>query len=113
MPKPFDHADTGWPLSEYHQGSSCRDCHRNVPFVKLNKDCNSCHGGWEPESFDHAVTGQWLDGNHREIDCGDCHIGRKFDVTPKCDECHDEDEGFVFPKKRPGPVMRTKVAKPK
>jgi hypothetical protein len=107
-PKPFDHADTGWPLSGYHEGVSCRDCHINVPYVKLSTECNSCHSAWEPDSFDHSVTGQWLDENHEEIDCADCHADRKFDAKPRCDECHDEDEGYVYPTKRPGAVTKSK-----
>ena len=104
MPPPFDHASTGWPLSRYHKDSNCRACHKTPRFAKLDRTCNTCHSGWEPDTFDHAVTGQVLDENHAEIDCADCHLDRRFDVTPKCDECHDEDEGFVFPNKRPGPV---------
>lgn len=101
--RPFDHADTGWPLDKYHQARGCRDCHKSVPFVKQSTDCNSCHKEWEPDTFDHAVTGQVLDENHKEIDCAACHAGREFDTSPKCGECHDEDEELAFPSKRPGP----------
>jgi len=105
-PEPFDHADTGWPLSEFHERSSCRDCHESVPFVELNSDCNACHGDWEPDSFDHLVTRQVLDENHAEQDCELCHIERRFDRPPTCDECHDEeDDGIAFPARRPGPVV--------
>jgi hypothetical protein len=104
-PKPFDHAGTGWPLSEHHDRLACRTCHKTVPFKKLDRNCNKCHGDWDPDSFDHAVTGQVLDSNHEEIACADCHADRKFDIPPRCDECHDEDEGVAFPAKRPGPVV--------
>jgi hypothetical protein len=104
-PEPFDHASTGWPLGEYHTTLSCRTCHEQVPFIKLDDDCNTCHGDWGPASFDHAVTGQLLDKNHEDIDCADCHSERKFDIPPKCDECHDEDSGIVFPTKKPGPLV--------
>lgn len=110
MPKPFDHAGTGWPLTRYHKDNVCRACHTAGPFVKLDRECNACHSDWEPDTFDHTVTGQGLDENHEEIGCGDCHIDHKFDVTPKCDECHEENEGFIFPKKRPGPVVKLKPA---
>jgi hypothetical protein len=100
---PFDHADIGWPLGKYHEARGCRDCHKNVPFVKQSTDCNSCHKEWKPDTFDHTVTGQVLDENHKEIDCALCHARREFDSSPKCGECHDEGEGFVFPKKLPGP----------
>ena len=105
-PEPFDHAPrTGWPLGKYHAKLSCRTCHERVPFAKLGRDCNTCHGGWEPDSFHHAVTGQLLDKNHEDVACADCHSDRKFDTPPTCDECHDEDEGIAFPAKRPGPLV--------
>ncbi len=110
--KPFDHADTGWPLSKYHVGNRCRTCHKRVPFVKLNKDCNACHSAWEPETFNHAITGQMLDETHAEVDCAECHADRKFDKPPVCTECHDEEEGFVFPQKRPGPATTSAPARP-
>ncbi|MCK4341021.1 MAG: cytochrome c3 family protein [Phycisphaerae bacterium] len=103
-PKRFDHAGTGWPLSRYHQGRSCRVCHKAIPFAKLDRECDSCHSDWEPDNFDHTLTGQILDGNHAETDCEECHGDRKFDQPPSCDECHDEDEGIAFPSQRPGPA---------
>lgn len=103
-PEPFNHADTGWLLGRFHQDKGCRDCHTQVPFVRLSKDCNDCHSGWGPSVFDHRVTGQVLDENHVEHDCELCHIERKFDRAPTCDECHDEeDAGITFPARRPGP----------
>lgn len=111
-PPPFDHASTGWPLNRFHMNKSCRVCHKIVPFTKLDRDCDNCHGHWEPGTFDHTVTGQWLDETHAEIDCQDCHPGRKFDPAaggPTCSECHDEDEGFTFPAKRPGPSFRPRT----
>ncbi len=103
-PPSFDHITTGWPLSPYHEDKSCRVCHEEVRFVKLDRECNACHSAWSPDTFDHAVTGQQLDEAHVEIDCEDCHVDRKFDRPPSCEECHDEEEGIVFPVKRPGPV---------
>ncbi len=104
-PKPFDHASTGWPLSKQHVELGCRACHKRVPFHKLARKCDACHGDWKPDTFDHAVTGQVLDENHEEADCANCHANRKFDAPPKCDECHDEDDGIAFPAKRPGPEV--------
>jgi hypothetical protein len=104
-PPRFQHSNTGWPLNRYHRERSCRVCHERVPFTKLDRECNSCHGDWEPANFNHAVTGQELDTNHAETDCVECHADRKFDVPPTCDECHDEEEGIAFPKKRPGRVV--------
>ncbi|MFH0980949.1 MAG: cytochrome c3 family protein [Planctomycetota bacterium] len=104
-PKPFDHADVGWPLSKHHEKLGCRSCHPRAPFVKRDKNCNACHSAWAPDTFDHAVTGQKLDGNHAEITCKDCHADRKFDAPPKCDACHEPDQGITFPSRRPGPVV--------
>lgn len=101
-PPPFDHASTGWALGRFHEGQNCRACHIAVKFVKLDRDCNACHGSWSSATFDHAVTGQVLDENHAETDCEDCHAERKFDSPPTCEECHEEEEGIVFPAKRPG-----------
>lgn len=42
-PKPFDHAETGWAMASYHQRLNCRDCHRQVPFSSMSRDCSSCH----------------------------------------------------------------------
>ena len=107
-PKPFDHATTGFSLGKYHDRLTCRACHKRLFFLrKLEGQCDLCHKDWGPETFDHAVTGQPLDENHAEQDCELCHIERRFDRAPTCDECHDEDEGFVFPKKRPGPVTQS------
>ena len=107
-PQRLDHAVTGFDLSKYHERLTCRACHKRLYFIRrLEPQCQSCHQAWDPDTFDHAVTGQVLDENHAEIDCGDCHTDRKFDQPPKCDECHDEDEGFVFPNKRPGPPAKT------
>jgi hypothetical protein len=106
--KPFDHAKTGWPLGRYHRTSSCRDCHKDVPFVKQSRDCCSCHKEWEPSTFDHAVTGQVLDEHHAGLKCADCHPNCKYDALPECRMCHNKEEGFVFPNKRPGPSSRAK-----
>jgi hypothetical protein len=104
-PLPFDHASTGWALGRYHQDKNCRVCHTAVKFTKLDRACNACHGAWDPETFDHAVTGQRLNEAHAAIDCEECHLERKFDRPPTCAECHEEDEGIVFPAKRPGPAI--------
>ena len=108
--KPFEHADTGWPLSRYHVDNRCRECHKRVPFVKVARECDACHAAWSPDNFNHAVNGQTLDEIHVEIDCEECHIDRKFDTPPACDECHEEEEGIAYPAKRPGPVTTTAPA---
>lgn len=109
-PAPFDHVNTGWPLKPYHENRSCRVCHRDVRFVKLDNSCGACHGEWDPEKFEHMVTGQALDENHAGQDCEVCHIGAQYDRPPRCDECHDDDEGISFPEKRPGPRVELRKA---
>ncbi len=106
MPELFSHVTTGWPLGRFHENKSCRDCHREVPFVKLGRDCNDCHATWSPSTFDHRVTGQTLDENHAEEECNLCHLERRFDRPPTCAECHDEeDDGIAFPNARPGKLL--------
>ncbi len=113
LPARFEHAGTGWPLSRFHEGKSCRQCHAAVPFTKRDTDCNACHSDWKPSSFDHRVTGQELDDNHADADCEQCHIDRRFDRPPVCSECHDEeDDGIAFPAKRPGTTVGVKTAGP-
>lgn len=103
-PPPFDHGRTGWPLTRYHKDKGCRACHTTVPFGPQEKECNACHKAWSPTNFDHAVTGQILDDNHSALDCVACHADRRFDRTPVCSDCHEDDEGITFPARRPGPV---------
>jgi len=113
QPAPFDHADTGWPLKEYHRSVACRECHRSTPFVRLANACDNCHQPWDPNTFDHRVTGQLLDENHAEHDCEECHLERLCNGRPRCDECHDpEIDGITFPDQRPGPVVSLKAAPP-
>ncbi len=103
-PPPFDHATTGWPLSRYHRGASCRACHPAVPFERPDRTCDACHRGWTASSFDHRVTGQALDGHHATVACAECHADRRFDRPPTCGACHEEEEGIAFPQRRPGPL---------
>jgi hypothetical protein len=105
-PAAFDHAKTGWPLNRFHAGENCRACHKDTPFKALDTSCNACHKDWAPGSFDHKVTGQPLDETHSEIACDQCHKASDFTKPPTCTECHDADDGFVFPTKRPGPAPK-------
>ena len=109
-PKPFEHAQTGWPLNKYHVKLKCRDCHKEMPFRKLERECTACHK-WDSDSFDHAVTGQTLNEDHADVDCGDCHADNKYGQPPRCDECHDEE--VTFPQQRPGPWKEMPSARAK
>ncbi|MBU0640588.1 MAG: cytochrome c3 family protein [Planctomycetes bacterium] len=87
-PAPFDHASTGWPLDEYHQGKGCRVCHSAVPFVKLERGCSQCHEALLPENFHQAAA------DSAELNCGECHqIEPKAHVHEplaqgQCTACH-------------------------
>ncbi|TFH01687.1 MAG: hypothetical protein E4H13_04200 [Calditrichales bacterium] len=89
----FDHAKrSGWGLNPYHQKVACDNCHGNLlAKKKVNKNCDSCHSGWNSATFNHKVTGLVLDENHIESGCEDCHIDRKFDLRPNCENCHDNE----------------------
>mgnify|MGYP001609968248 CR=1 FL=1 len=106
-PKPprFDHAATSFPLKPYHERVVCRACHAATPFVKQDRACNSCHRAWTPTNFDHALTGQRLDDNHARLECESCHVDRAFERPPRCDQCHEPEEGVSFPAKRPGQAV--------
>lgn len=104
IPGRFDHATTGFALKVYHEPVSCRKCHRELPFSRLDRDCSTCHSSWSVQNFDHTKTGQLLDANHSRQDCDVCHKDRKFDRAPVCNECHEAAEGIEFPAKRPGPL---------
>jgi hypothetical protein len=100
-PEPFTHDQTGWPLGKRHADVGCRECHKEMPFRRLDTNCSSCHADWEPGGFDHAkATGVALDETHAEIDCEICHAEKDYAKPPSCTECHDED--FRYPDKSPG-----------
>lgn len=105
-PARFEHASVGWPLAGYHAKLECRDCHREVPYKRLDPNCTSCHRGWEAGRFDHKVTGQLLDANHADLSCADCHKGGRYELPPDCTDCHALGDGVEFPAQRPGPQTR-------
>ncbi|MCB9867615.1 MAG: hypothetical protein H6816_13400 [Phycisphaerales bacterium] len=107
-PRPFEHTITDLPLMKYHRSNTCRECHVTVPFAKLNPECGSCHDSWTQANFKHEITGQILDERHGDLDCTDCHADRAYTAPPTCNECHESegDDAVIFPKKRPGPVVR-------
>lgn len=101
-PRPFEHSVSDLPLIRFHASNSCRDCHKTVPFTKLDHECGVCHTNWDHDTFTHSVVGFTLDENHAEVDCADCHKDGKYTPPPTCDECHDVDEGFTYPNRQPG-----------
>ena len=97
----FSHSMTTFPLKAFHAKQACTACHDATTMVKkLDKTCTNCHQNFELGSFDHAATGLVLEFGHEELDCFECHIDAKFDVTPSCVECHDND--LKFPDDLPG-----------
>jgi len=97
----FVHRVTGFPLKSFHSSLDCESCHEDqAPLQALDPDCMNCHSNFEVGEFDHAVTGLLLNEDHEEIDCYECHIDDKYDVSPSCMECHDED--LSYPVDLPG-----------
>jgi hypothetical protein len=97
----FSHEMTGWKLNRFHQPLTCESCHQgSEPVEALDPSCIGCHDNFEVGSFDHAVTGLVLNEEHEEIDCYECHSDDRYDLTPSCNECHDED--ISFPANIPG-----------
>jgi len=87
----FNHASTGWPLSQYHDKLHCRSCHpTGKKIAKLDNTCNSCHSGWNQQNFRHTVTGLMLNDIHMEADCRDCHTNRDYSKS-ECSGCHDDE----------------------
>jgi hypothetical protein len=100
----FNHfAKTGFNLSKNHYKLSCNKCHASGSYKGLNKNCSNCHKEFADGKFDHKKAGVKLDDVHIDLSCGDCHKNNKFDITPKCDDCHD---GFKFPQKVPGLIIK-------
>jgi len=100
--KPFNHAvNTRFNLNKYHSKNSCRSCHKSKNnFKGLIAQCQSCHN-CDEKNFKHSITGLQLSEDHLGLDCGDCHANNNYS-KPTCIDCHEEDEGFVVPKKLPG-----------
>lgn len=99
--KPFNHFTSArFNLNKYHAKISCISCHTsNDKFKGLNRNCVSCHK-WESDNFDHKVTGMILDETHSDFECEDCHEDTKYDISPNCINCHEEE--VSFPKNQPG-----------
>ncbi|NCQ17223.1 MAG: cytochrome c3 family protein [Ignavibacteria bacterium] len=108
--KPSEHFDhkkrTGWVLNKFHDELSCAKCHGSkIPYSKLDTKCVNCHKGWNIENFKHTITGLQLDETHAQLNCEDCHEEKNFAVKPVCSNCH---ENFIYPKQKPGKMVRTK-----
>jgi hypothetical protein len=100
--KPFNHfANTNFDINKYHSKNSCQSCHKKEgKYSGLKSNCENCHN-WNSDNFKHTITGLQLSEDHIDNECSDCHVDNNYS-NPTCDNCHDEDEGFVVPKKLPG-----------
>ncbi|MCF7822553.1 MAG: cytochrome c family protein [Candidatus Marinimicrobia bacterium] len=102
--KGFSHSMTGFTLKPFHAKNKCESCHVGQERVeRLDKTCTNCHSNFVLGEFDHAATGLVLYEDHQELDCYECHIDNKFDATPQCVECHDDD--YRFPDDLPGEYL--------
>lgn len=100
----FSHNLTGWPLKDYHADNSCATCHVGTEKIQaLDRTCTNCHDNFTLGEFDHAATGLELFEEHQEFDCSECHENERFDKTPVCTECHDDD--YSFPDDLPGEYL--------
>ena len=97
----FTHISTGFELKEYHGQVDCASCHPGTsPIEAPDRDCMSCHEPWEAGDIEHSITGLELSEEHQEIDCYECHLDDRYDISPSCQECHDED--IAYPASLPG-----------
>ena len=98
----FDHGkSTGWVHNRFHRALECLRCHTTPgKFTKIDKDCESCHKGWQ-EKFDHKKTGLTLDETHAALGCQDCHADGTFAAPPACANCHEKS----YPKDKPGRLV--------
>lgn len=86
----FNHAQTGFPLKEYHIRLSCNKCHKGEGHKSAQEhNCKSCHSGWTMENFNHSVVGFELGEAHTLLGCEDCHPDRQYDQEVVCSTCHD------------------------
>ena len=111
----FDHATTGFPLTNKHAAASCAACHPGERYKGTPKECASCHtpddvhkgshgtecgnchstADWNTQRLDHnRETGFALLGRHARLGCSDCHrSGNVNDPIPKtCNGCHKTDD---------------------
>ncbi len=109
----FNHANTGFPLTGYHRGVGCMDCHQSgepaqrecvgchtdVHQGELGLQCDTCHsarGFHLTQAIEtHRRTLLPLTGMHALVDCSECHQrqGEHFlsNIPTDCYACHEDD----------------------
>ena len=123
----FDHATTGFPLTNKHAESSCAACHpgeryKGVPTTCIGchapddvhkgsqgTECSNCHSTaqWGAQKFDHnRETGFALLGRHAHLGCSDCHRSGNVNdpIAKTCNGCHNADDPHLS---RMGPACET------
>lgn len=100
----FDHKlSTGFDISKFHSKLSCIRCHTvKGKYTGLVSECVSCHGVWNMDNFKHRITGLELDEVHLTLECGFCHKEITYQ-KPICTDCHEDK---VFPKEKPGKLVK-------
>jgi len=111
----FNHSDTKYPLLGMHKDVGCRQCHTNLVFTKVGKQCADCHADIHRRQFGgncercHTVKG-WnvsvdavkdhfnrfpLTGMHAVVQCDSCHkslaSGQFQGLSTVCYSCHQAD----------------------
>jgi len=107
----FDHAVTGFALTQAHGGLACNTCHSpsNVSPAPsdcvgchlqddahdgaFGADCSACHRPtlWSDWTFNHNLSPFKLTGAHIKTTCVSCHVGGRFqDTATACVACHAE-----------------------
>jgi hypothetical protein len=116
----FDHARTGFPLTQGHADVRCSTCHAPDSWLGAETECGGCHeqvhghGFREPDRlarceschdvqrfaeagppayFDHGTQTRYaLAGNHGEMPCADCHREGHFAPIAHavCSDCHED-----------------------
>ena len=108
----FNHAKTGFELTDRHASVDCRACHESLVFSETQNDCFACHSDvhqqtvgmdcvrchttrhWLVDNITalHQENGFPLLGQHAAADCIDCHHSEtllRFNrIGNDCINCH-------------------------
>jgi hypothetical protein len=116
----FNHASTGFALTNAHTTLQCVQCHVNGNYSLTNGACAQCHmtdynnttnpahkaaafpttcdschttvAGWGGATFNHASTGFALTNAHTTLQCVQCHVSGNYSLTSgACAQCHMTD----------------------
>ncbi len=105
----FDHAKTGFALTQAHANVDCAKCHQNDRFAGTPTNCAGCHASqdrhrgalgtnceachratqWSDASFNHNSASFKLTGAHAGVGCEQCHTsGAPQSTSTACASCH-------------------------